>query len=290
MALDFKIHFYKPVPESFSRQLASLTDSDFEKSIDQGGHGGAIKIKKPIGGKYLFLKPEGKDGTEARNYQLIGMEKEVARWMPQVFGELKIRGKSYLVMENLLKTAKGKKLSQLVDIKLAGKVKGLYNPILCNKEIKLTRGKEKSIFTKIWMLIVALLSPGYLITKGGFRLWEYIRSESILKKSLSQVPKHHLRKLSNDLWLMECNLKKGPFAFIGASVVLIHQRNGGVKPVLLDPAHVQYSKKLKGRITERKGDKIFYECNAKNGLNQYGLYKKSNAVALRAIRKVVDSL
>jgi hypothetical protein len=275
--------------------VGQLTLKDFEKSIDQGGHGGAIRIKEAIQGKYLFLKPKAKDGTEARNYQIIGTtNKNMAKWMPMVYGEVKINNRTFLVMENIRKAGSGLELPQLADIKLAGKVDGLSKPIANSKEMQITRNQKKSLSTKLWMRFVTAIAPEYLITNGGFRLFDYFKSKKILKDSLNDVSTMHLNRLLADLIRMKDDIKKSGIAFIGASIALIHQEDGSVKAVLIDPAHIQCSNDLNTDIVkvlgEEESKKVFYECETSGGKNQYLLQKTSNIVALDAIIQTIQSI
>jgi len=292
--LNIQLSPFRKEHETTYNMLRKLQPADLEKSIDQGGHGGTVRIKKAINGQYLFLKPKIADGTEARNYKIINNNKMVARWMPKVYGEIRINGQSFLVMENIRKSNDGVELPQLADIKLAGKVKGLKKTIANSKEMRVTRGKTKSLTTKLWMKLVTSLSPGYLLTDGGIRLFDYINSKKILKRSLSSISTRHLHKLLADLTELRNDLKRSGIALIGASIVLIHLKDGSLRPVLIDPAHIQCSNALKGQISKTIGkqesQKVFYECLTSQGKNQYRLHKASNVIALHLIGLEVQKM
>ena len=277
-----------------NKAIHGLKADDFETSKDVGGHGGAIRSKKPIDGKYLFLKPKTADGTESTNYKIINMDKDLAKWMPKVYGEMEINGRSYLVMENMRKSVDGSEMQQLVDIKLAGKVDGLNKAIANSKEMKITRGGKKSAVTKLWMRFVTSIAPHYLITNGGIRLFDYFQSKTLLKESLAGISSEHLEKLLEDLIQMQRDIAQSGIAFIGASIALIRQKDGSVKPVLIDPAHIQCSNDLNQQVVQAVGaegaKKVFFECLTSEGKNQYQLYKTSNEVALLSIIETVRAL
>jgi len=199
--------------------LSQLQPGDLQKSKDQGGHGGTMKLARAVLGNHLFLKPKSSDGTEARNYKIVKMDPKVARWMPQVYGEMQVDGRKFLVMQNIRKSKDGKDLRQLADIKLAGRMPGLYNPIASGKEMHVTRGKGKSAATKMWMKLTSALGPNFLLTDGGFRLFDYMKSRKILKEALKDTTLAHLDQLLTDLTQLRADLKDSKVAFIGASEV-----------------------------------------------------------------------
>jgi len=280
--------------ETTCGMLKNLKPDDFVQSIDQGGHGGAMKIKRSINGEHVFLKPKTPDGTEARNYKIISTDPKVARWMPRVYGEAKINGRSFLIMENIRKSVNGRELPQLGDIKLAGQVEGLNNPIGNSKEMMVTRGGQKTFITKLWMKFISAIAPGYLITNGGCRLLNYIQGKEILKDSLRNIPTRKLNILLTDLIRMRDDINDSGIALIGASIALIYQENGSVKAVLIDPAHIQCSNKLNEQVVkvvgEQESKKVFFECSTSCRKNQYHLQKTSNIVALEAIITTLGSI
>lgn len=285
---------FTPYDTNNAHALKGLTMADFERSKDVGGHGGAIRTNRPVGGKYLFLKPVSSDGTEPRNYRIINkLAPNLAKWMPKIYGEMEIGGRVYLVMENMRKDADGSDKAQPADVKLAGKVSGLSNPIASAKEMEVTRNKTKTIATKLWMKLVTAIAPHYLITKGGFRLFDYFNSKKLLVASIQDLSTEHLRQLLDDLTQMHADINQSRVAFIGASIAMIRQKDGSVKPVLIDPAHIQCSNELNGEVTqlvgEKAANKVFFECLSGNGRNQFLLYKASNDVALVSLIETVRS-
>jgi hypothetical protein len=285
--LNYLYSFFVTKPTSSIPELVQqLGPEAFSQSRDQGGHGGTVKVEVPVQGAYLFLKPKSNDATELRNYQVIqATDPDIARWMPTIHGEVERNGRPFLIMDNVLKSKENQKLRQLVDIKLAKQVDGLHTPIMSDQEMLVTRGKKKSLLTRIWMRVVCTIGPGFLITNGGVRLADYILSKRILKKSLADISTAHLHKLAADLAKMKEDLERGGIAFIGASIILVHQQDGSVRPILIDPAHIQCSQRLAGKVLETLGTeestKVFYEEGSKH--DTYRLFKQSNAQAIEAI-------
>lgn len=281
--------FGRPLQPSVCELVQRLKPEDLQKSKDQGGHGGAIKIVPAVQDQFLFLKPKMADGAEARNYEVIKTNSALARWMPSVHGEVTVDNRPFLVMENIRKSKNGADLTQLVDIKLSKQLDGLMNPIVSDAEMVHTRGKKKPLLTRLWMAFVSTIAPGYLITNGGIRLFDYILSKRILRKSLANISKEHLGKLIADLRSMKSDMEKSGIAFIGASVVLVHQDDGSVKPILIDPAHIQCSRALAPQIKKALGQpeaaKVFYE----GADNDYALFRKSNAGAIDAIIATIEA-
>lgn len=279
---------FTPYDNTSAKALEGMTAADLEGSKDVGGHGGTLRTNKPFQGKYLFLKPIS-DPTEARNYRIIGqLAPEIAaRWMPRTYGEMTVGGRTYLVMENMRKDPDGRNLDQPADIKLAGRVAGLHNAIVSEKEMAITRNKTKSLATKLWMKLVTAIAPHFLMTKGGVRLFDYFNSRKLLTESIQGLSPEHLRKLLNDLIEMRADLSRCDLAFIGASIALIRQRDGSVKPVLIDPAHIQCSNELdldvRALVGETAASQVFFECLSSKGENQFRLFKASNDVALLSI-------
>jgi len=267
--------------------LQNLQAGDLEKSIDQGGKGRTLKISKAVNGKFIFLKPKLPDGTEGRNYQVIQKNPGISKWMPAIFGEISINGKAFLVFENIRKDGQGDELAQVADIKLAGKTSELNNAIASNREMKVTRGRHKTWHNKLWMKITTLLAPNFLLTNGGVRLIDYIRSKKILQSSLKKTSPQSIQKLLKDLTQMKVDLKKSNFALIGASIALIKEKDGSIRAVLIDPAHMQCSKDLRSKaakqIGEEQAKKVFFQDPVSSGKDEYELYKRSNEISLDAI-------
>lgn len=243
----------------------------FEKSVDLGGHGGNICIKMKMDNQnhYLFLKKF--DETEARNYQVIkALSPKLLDYMPKVYGEATLGTQKFLIMENTRVDDHGNSLKQLLDIKLAGKVEGLENPIANQEEMVATRGTEKNILDYEQMKIGAEFSPDYMIASKGlraFRVFNYSKSKEALIHALQNEPLEKKELLLNELKKLKRALEDSPVAFIGASIILIKQSDGSIKPLLIDPAHMQ--------VDPKERDSYFYVLRGVKNI-YYGTDKKYN--------------
>lgn len=268
-----------------------LQEFGMKGSQDVGGHGGTFlaKITLPNGeNHHLFLKPL--DETEARNYAIIQeIAPEVTKFMPRVYGEIKIGPQAYLVMENTRIGKQDESLTQLADVKLAGKIgKENFNPIADQEEMKVTRGKEKGWFDYMQMQQGAESAPHYMLYVGKklFRLFNFSSSETNLLNSLAGISAENLQKLNQRLKEMAEVLDASPVAFIGASLIFVKQSDGSVTPLLIDPAHIQVNEKQHEKIDpllpkeDRK--KVYY-----GNQTMYSDRKQSNLLAMRAIHASV---
>lgn len=231
-------------------------------SQDQGGHGGTLKGPLEINGKteQVFLKPF--DGVEAKNYELIQEHApDLAKFMPQVHGlATDTKGSKFLIMENtrlaLDEQGQPKALEQYGDIKIAGKIPGLDNLICDQSEMQTTRGKSKGFLDYTQMKKGAEQAPGFMFYKDSAflgkagRLLNFKNSESNLHEKLmtAKPDKEVLGKLITELRSLKLALEKSPIALIGGSIIIVEDGNGGLKPKLIDPAHVQYNPELKDKI------------------------------------------
>jgi hypothetical protein len=235
---------------------------------------------------HLFLKPL--DETEARNYEIIkALDPALAQFMPEIYGKADIRGKRYLVMENTRMDGDGNALVQLADIKLAGLLETKdFNPIANQAEMRNTRGKNKNWFDYLQMKWGANQSPHFMIPKGPklLRLFNYSHSEESLQQSLDNVNLSQLRKLQETLMQLYITLKSSPLAFAGLSIILVEQKNGQIRPLFIDPAHMQVQptimqqQALASRFTTDNLAKIFFGSEA-----DYQDYKSSNNIAMLSI-------
>lgn len=225
-----------------------------QQSQDLGGHGGNLLVDAVLThGEicHLFLKPY--DEVEGRNYEIIKRHApEVAKFMPHVYGAVTIEGKKYLVMENTRIDNKGNKLKQLVDAKIAGKLPSRpdFNPIADQNEIKTTRGYEKGYLDYAQMKLGADWSPDYMVYTGYkmFRIANFSSSEKNLIDSLAGVKLKELKELVLQLDQIKQAVEESPIAFIGASVIFVMDPQGKVKPIVIDPAHIQVDPDAKSRV------------------------------------------
>ena len=275
----------------FAEEGLKRSPLEIKGSIDLGGHGGNLtaEITTESGTKYLFLKP--KDPVEALNYKIIQkIAPEVAKFMPTVYGEVQVGGKAYLVMQNTRVSEHGNKLEQIADIKLAGKVPGLKNPIANQAEIKTTRQRKKSALTLLQMGLGARLAPDYMIALKGpkaFRLVNYGLSRSTLQKSLKGLTNHQQNELRNKLRAIQTALYRSPVALIGASIILVKDpNNGDVTPILIDPAHIEVNvdqAKVVEELRTTNDPAVFYSAKDDPEQKIETLQKSSNWNALRSL-------
>lgn len=256
-----------------------------------GGHAGMCKGNITLDdGKdvYLFLKP--KDEVECRNYQIIErLAPDVAKWMPRFYGEVKVGGVSYLVLENTRLDSEGQEIQQFTDIKLAGKPNQHcpnFNPIADQDEWDTTRGETKSLLDFEQMKLGAEVSPGYMIAHGPreLRLFHYEKSEENLRKAFMfhildyTSSETVLNQLEKDLRDLQEAMRKSPIGFIGASIILVKEK-GRIRPILIDPAHIQVNIEQKEALSDLAPEKIYFG----DADNNYRLYKESNENAMESV-------
>lgn len=252
------------------------------KSVDMGGHGGTFCVKMRLENQdhYLFLKPFNE--AEARNYQVIKTQSlELQNFMPKVYGEATLGKKQYLVMSNTRIDEHGHPLKQLLDIKLSGKVKGLDNPIANQDEMIKTQGKAKNFLDYMQMKFGADYAPDYMIASKGYRLlrlFHYSYSKKALIKALKGEPQERVHELKERLEELKHALEKSPLAFIGASIILIKNNDGSIKPLLIDPAHLQVNPKESDHPLLQGIKNIYFGTN-----DQYRLQRKSNSRSLKSL-------
>src|SRR5690606_16355319 len=89
-------------------------------------------------------------------------------FLPEIYGTVELKRKNkkgklktepYMVMENLRYGNE-----QLADIKLAGNVDGLYNPICSPPELRATRRKDKKGLNASGMKESIKYAPNYILT------------------------------------------------------------------------------------------------------------------------------
>lgn len=264
-------------------------------SIDQGGHGGTLKGPLVINGEtqQVFLKPF--DGVEAKNYELLQKKtSQVSDFMPKVHGvTTDSRGRKFLVMENARIDTQGQELKQYGDIKIAGKVSGFnIDNLICDQgEMIETRGKKKGRFDYYQMKSGADKAPGFMFYKDGAflgkagRILEFKNSTENLQKKLREAnpTKEDLMRLGNEILLLRDALKESGVALIGGSVIIVEDEQGGLKPKLIDPAHVQYDPSKKEVFGEQEG--LYYGDKA-----MFKARQESNQVGLLALHKAIVSL
>lgn len=287
----------RPLPED----KLNLLGIQIHGSVDLGGHGGTFQASVDLKDKthYVFLKP--KDATESRNYKIIRLlDVNLADFMPEIYGEVQIMNQGYLVMENTRMSPNGASLEQLVDIKLAGKIDGEsfngitgsgFNPIANQEEMLATRKETKPFLDYLQMGIGSNNSPNFMIAVGAkaLRILNYPNSEEILKNSLKKVPKTDLEFLCQELNTLTTILKESPVAFIGASIILVAQEDGSIKPILLDPAHMQVDNKIKefidAHFDQEESALIYY-----GQTSSFNKQKMSNENAMFYIMLTIGSL
>lgn len=265
------------------------TDYTIEVPNDLGGHGGTYKLKLLSRQEYFFLKPY--DSIEACNYKIISLiAEELLQFMPPYYGTVNFKGHKFIALQDICTGDNGVPLEALADVKLAG---GLsfnpnFNPISSLEEISATRGNVKWMADYQLMKMSADSSPGFMISNGKwyFRLFNYLSSESQLLTILKNTSFEQLGKLQDSIYNMMTVLHNSHVALIGASIILVKQTSGDIKPILVDPAHIMVAKRLedqlKGHFLETSAPKIFFPEDDK-----YWEQKTSNFVSFDAILATV---
>lgn len=268
---------------------------DLHISEDKGGHGGTMRATVNLNdiAYPLFLKPL--DQTEALNYKLIeAFSPTLARHMPTIYGTTEFEGTKYIVMENT-RVENGRPLEQLADVKLAGRVKGLFNPIANQNEMLKTRGQNKNWADYGQMALGASVAADYMVAKGPkmLRLANYQSSKSTLQEMIraANATPEHIQKLKVELREIQTNIANSPFAFIGASIILVKQIVGSIKPILIDPAHMQVSPSFEESILEQEESKSLHETFSQDekrriffgNAQSFKLQTLSNAQAFRQL-------
>jgi hypothetical protein len=287
-----------------SENLIKFVDDvlDLKESVDKGGHGGTMRAKVTLDNQtyFLFLKPL--DEVESRNYTVINhYSPEISAFMPKIYGITTVNGTSYMMMENTRMTIgpkdedgnpvdpRGVSLEQLADIKLAGKVDGLDNPIANQDEMHTTRGKYKNVADYQQMKAGALSAPNYMVVPEGSkftRIFGYKNSQENLRALIKNagLTLEQINKLKDDLNALKSAMISSPFAFIGASVIFVTQEDGSLKPILIDPAHVQLSRELFGqnalvKLVGRDSVKLYFGDD-----NTFSMQRQSNNIALDSLK------
>lgn len=274
---------------------------DIKKSEDVGGHGGNLMIKVSLTESrddfelsskthYLFLKPY--DEIEHRNYQIIKEQApEVSEFMPQIYGDVMIDATRYLVMQNTRFDSAGRPLNQLADIKIAGKIPNNpdFNPIADQNEIKTTRGSEKNYIDYMQMKFGAESAPDYMLSVGPklFRIFQFRSSESNLLEKLDNISVDHLKFFREKLEKLSAAIEQSPIAFIGASVILIREYSGEIRPLLIDPAHIQVHPGKKSEVENQFKDPEITKRIYFGEEQGYSQRKESNKIGLKALKTTV---
>lgn len=287
--------------ESYIEKSLKALKMDYSESQDKGGHGGNFKarIVLPNGEVHqLFLKKQ--DEVEARNYRVLErIAPGLLEFSPQIYGSVMINGTKYLVMENTRLTAESESLEQLNDIKLAGKLRQRpeFNPIANQEEITITRGTKKGWLDERQMAKGAASSPDYMIAHENplKRLFNYQYSRENLKSSLNSIPPEERRKLILEICRLQEALDNSPVALIGASIILIKQQDGSIRPILLDFAHIQVDinqqKTVNSILNPQEQGKIYYSNSIKNSsLQHYDDQRTSNLTSLTAIIRDITAI
>ncbi len=227
------------------------------------------------------------DDTEYQNYKALHVyQQHITRYMPQFFGETVVDKKRYMVLENLLSNGTDS-FTPLADIKLSGKVEGIH-PIASQDEMRVTRGALKGICDREWMRFCAKHSPHYMVVqgKGLQRFINYRNSEKILSGIINQLSEENKASLIKETKNILYALKTGDVALIGSSLLLIQNPlNGSVRPVLIDPAHVQYGNLLIDSQIIQDTSKLFSE---KMAPQKYEKRRESNILSLSAIIETME--
>jgi hypothetical protein len=260
---------------------ASLTESN-----DLAGHGGTFQTSVVHNGQthHLFLKPLQE--VEQKNYDVLHeIAPDLVAFMPRIYGTTTIKGKEYLVQENLTKDTQGLSQTLLVEAKLSGKVDGKnFNPIVDQAEMHTTRGRAKGFFVNFFMGLGAKFAPNFMVRRGSglTRLFNYRDSATNFLDTLKDSSPEHILKLKNDLEELQRVLSESPVALIGASILIIKQNDGSLRPVLIDPAHMQINP---DRVSEKAwDDKLYFGTET-----QYKIQKQSNDIAITTLINAVDT-
>jgi hypothetical protein len=258
-----------------------------EQSIDLGGHGGTFKGRIEVDGafRYLFLKP--KDEVEYRNYQIIQrLAPEVAKFMPEVYGEIHIGEKSYIVMENIRINQEGEDLVQLADIKVSGKSEDdpYFNPIANQAEMMATRGLKKNLFDYWYMQLCSQSADDFMINKGEKyeRLFNYSRSKELFMELLNSISLVGLKNLIGSMATLQRVMHQCPISFIGASITPVIDSKGNVRIVFVDPSHIQVRSSEKQRLPSDLQENTYFSDDEK--------YKESNFKGMGAIINAINEV
>ncbi len=272
------------IQKSNNIEVTMTSITNIQKSNDLGGHGGTLTAE--VGKTHCFLKPM--DVTEYKNYKTLqSSNQKITQYMPQFFGETIVNGKSYMILENLLWNGTDT-FKPLADIKLSGKVDGIH-PIASQDEMRITRGHEKGLLDREWMRLSAQNSPNYMIVqgKGLERFNNYKKSDEILSNICKNITPKNKKKLIEDLHTIKMFIIFGDVAFIGSSILLVQNpTDESVRPVLIDPAHVQYGRKIIGSTATENTSKLFSETMAPE---KYKKRIKSNFISINAIIKTIKN-
>ena len=268
------------------QQLKQVQDAaaNMQASQDLGGHGGNYRMTVYDGNTpyHLFLKPL--DRIEYNNYILL-QQFPLSQFLIPIYGTVEISGNHYLVMQNVRKDQDGSEIKQLADLKLAGvpiDAPSDFNPICSQKEMKHTRGVEKSLFDFTQMNIGARNSPGFLHHMGlsAERILHYPASKKHLQQELMPLEIDALRELKKDLEELRAVLRQSPVALIGGSVILIKDAKGHVQPMLIDPAHIQ----VDPNYSSPNINPLYYSGDEYD----YALQKQSNQIGMDALIDAVQ--
>lgn len=259
--------------------ILHLEKETLESASGLAGHGGLMKASVKVEGNdhHLILKPL--DRVEHANYDLIKRQAAtLGALLPRMYGVVSVKGQEYMVLQDL---TKGKEpFKPIADIKLAGKVEGLENPVVDQGEMLATRGRKKGRLVDFVMAQGAKVAPDFMFVTGGhrrLRALDYAKSKENLLQALEGCSKEDLQDLEEQLEQLTNELKKSPFAFIGASVLLLKSKSGALKLVMIDPAHLGCKESVQepGVYTPSP--------------DQFARQKESNMRALQAIQAVVKA-
>jgi hypothetical protein len=202
-----------------------------------------------------------------------------------------VKEKKYLQLENLSRDQQGHTWQPLADAKLAGALeyKVDFNPIAHQGEMLVTRGVKKWWVDYKQMQMAAYSSPGYMIAVGRrcTRLLHYRESEKKLLALLAECTLEQLNKFHNALYELMIILHNSPVALIGASILILKQEDGTIKPMLIDPAHMivdrERSDDLERHFLEEECPKIYY-----GDQKAFWEQKTSNHVGINALINAVE--
>lgn len=194
-----------------------------------------------------------------------------------------------------------------------------FNPIANQAEVLATRGKTKKWLNEMQMRFGAHKAPGFMVASEGnkcLRFFNYHKSKQLLSKNLAnyfvkkimsglsnalekadktgralyntpeRIGKAILDKEKESLLRKFADLERAmknskELAFIGASIILVEGEEGGLRPMLIDPAHICIrSDKVKGEAKAHGIDLVV--------LPEFDDYKKSNEESLSAIQKTIE--
>lgn len=209
-----------------------------------GGHAGNKLAKVTIAGKTecFFLKkiPTQKGSGEpdlveyANNINARQLAPGLAKFTPQVHGEVTINGERYMIQKALESVVSDCKLSALDPDDPN------FHPT-CSQEEMLLHGGYKDAGDYERMRRSAHMGEGYLVAKGYNRYANYADSKANFLQGLEPITPKEKAALAGRLRDLRAQLENSNIALIGSSIFFERRSNGEIHPYIGDLAHIMVS-------------------------------------------------